>query len=94
MRKTYRFLELFSDQTELDTEPVPAWSIIEVAGDRRGLVENHGGVRAYNSEKILINVQFGTVCVCGCDLELIRMTKEQLVIRGRIDTISLQRRNG
>lgn len=93
MRKAYRFLELFADQAELDTESIPAWSIIEVAGDRRVLVENHSGVRAYNSEKILINVKFGTVCVCGCNLELIRMTKEQLVIRGRIDTISLQRRN-
>ena len=32
------------------------------------------------------------VCVCGCHLELIHMTKEQLVICGRIDSVALQRR--
>lgn len=93
MGKAYRIMELLADRAELETEPMPAQPIIEVAGDRRLLVENHRGVSAYSTEKILINVRFGTVCVCGCGLGLIRMTKEQLVIRGRIDSISLLRRN-
>ena len=70
------------------------YPIIEVEGDQRVLVENHRGISAYSTERILINVNFGTVCVCGCGLRLIRMTKEQLVIRGRIDAVSLQRRSG
>lgn len=93
MGKAYRFLERLADRAELETEPMPAQPIVEIAGDRRVLVENHGGVRAYSTEKILVNVNYGAVCVCGCGLELIRMTKEQLVIRGRIDSVSLQRRN-
>lgn len=94
MGKAYRFLESLADRAELETEPMPAQPIIEVAGDSRVLVENHGGVRAYSSERILVNVRFGMVCVCGCGLQLMRMTKDQLVIRGRIDSVSLQRRNG
>lgn len=93
MEKAYRFLERLADRAELETEPLPMQPIVEIAGDRRVLVENHGGVRAYSNEKILINVRFGVVCICGCGLELIRMTKEQLIIRGRIDSVSLQRRN-
>ena len=94
MGRKNRILELLADSTELETEPMPAQPIIEIAGEQRMLVENHRGVSAYSSERILINVEFGTVCVCGCGLRLLRMTREQLVIRGRIDTVSLQRRNG
>ena len=43
-------------------------------------------------EQIVVKVKYGYVCVCGCGLELMRMTKEQLVIRGRIDGVTLQRR--
>ena len=72
---------------------MPAQPIVEIAGDQRVLVENHRGIIAYSTEKILVNVAFGTVCICGCGLRLIRMTREQLVIRGRIDAVSLQRRD-
>ena len=94
MGKGYRIMELLADRAELESEPMPAQPIIEIAGEQRILVENHRGVSAYSTEKVLINVEFGTICVCGCGLRLFRMTKEQLVIRGRIDTVSLQRRNG
>ena len=94
MGKMYLIMEFLADRAELEIEPMPAQPIVEIAGDHRVLVENHRGVSAYSAERILINVSFGTVCICGCGLRLIRMTKEQLVIRGRIDTVSLQRRNG
>lgn len=94
MGKMYRIMEFLADRAELEAEPMPAQPIVEIAGDQRVLVENHKGVSAYSSERILINVSFGTVCICGCGLRLIRMTKEQLVIRGRIDAVSIQRRNG
>ena len=94
MGRKNRIMELLADSAELETEPMPAQPIIEISGEQRMLVENHRGVSAYSSERILINVEFGAVCVCGCGLRLFRMTREQLVIRGRIDIVSLQRRNG
>lgn len=92
MGKGRYFFEHILEQTEISPESVPGQPIIEIAGEHRFLVENHQGVAAYGSEKILINVKFGVVCVCGCHLELIHMTKEQLVICGRIDSVVLQRR--
>ena len=73
-------------------EPLPGQPIVEIAGDRRVLIENHFGVKEYSREKIGVKVKYGLVCVCGCDLELIRMTKEQLIISGRIDAVTLIRR--
>jgi sporulation protein YqfC len=71
---------------------MPGLPIAELAGDRRLLIEHHQGVSAYSRENICIKVKFGLLQVCGCGLELVRMTREQLVIRGRIDAVNLIRR--
>ena len=80
------------EQTALGSESVPGRSIIEIAGERRVLIENHQGVAAYGRERILVNVRFGSVCISGCNLEMVHMTKDQLIIYGRIDSVGLQRR--
>ena len=91
MRKGHLF-EQFLQQTNGIPEVIPGQPIVEIAGERRVLIENHRGVCAYGQEKIVVNVSYGSVCICGCNLEMIHMTKDQLVIYGRIDSIGLQRR--
>ena len=91
MKKPEGLLQRITAQA--DRIPLTPVSIVEIAGDRRVLIEKHSGVRAYTRETILVNVDFGYVCVCGCDLEITRMSAEQLVIQGRVDGISLRRRN-
>lgn len=93
MGKRRNFWEHMMEQTALEPESVPGQPIIEIAGEHRVLIENHKGVAAYGKERILVKVKYGTVCVSGCSLEILRMTKEQLVICGRIDSVGLQRRN-
>lgn len=87
------FFDRLAEDTDLAMESLPGQTIVEIAGDRRVLIENHFGVKAYGREKILVKVKYGYVCICGCGLELLRMTREQLVIRGRIDAVTLQRRS-
>ena len=84
------FLERLTE--EADMENFPGQPVVELGSDRRVLIENHQGVMGYSTERILVKVKFGCVCVCGCGLQLVRMTREQLVIRGRIDGVTLQRR--
>lgn len=92
MGKRRYIWERLADGADLAAEPMPGQPIVEIAGDRRVLIENHFGVKEYSREKIAVKVKYGFVCVCGCGLELIRMTREQLVISGRIDAVSLVRR--
>lgn len=92
MGKGRFFFEKLAEEADLPMEQLPGQPVVELAGDRRVLIENHYGVKAYGREKIIVKVKFGYVCVCGCGLELLRMTREQLVIRGRIDGVTLQRR--
>jgi len=92
MKKEKSFLERLAEGAELLSEPLPGQPIVELGGDRRVVIENHGGVIQYSREKIGVKVKYGTVCVCGCGLELVRMSREQLIIAGRIDSIHLIRR--
>ena len=65
--------------------------LVEIAGDQRVLVEGHEGVLGYDDTKVCVRLSFGAVEVCGCGLKIVNMTKAQLVIYGRIQTVSMQR---
>lgn len=92
MERPRRMMERLVDSADLSGEAIPGLPLVELSGDRRVLIENHRGVTEYSRERIGIRVRYGQVLVCGCGLELARMSKEQLVILGRIDGITLCRR--
>ena len=87
-----RLLQSLSESTP-NPEVFPILPIVELAGSRRVLVENHLGVTEYSTEKIGIKMKYGELNVCGCKLQLEHMTRVKLIITGQIDCISLSRRN-
>lgn len=91
MKQQKKLLRRITERADLLSEPLPGVPLVELAGERRVLIENHGGVTAYGRESIRVRVRYGQVCICGKDLELARMTKEQLVICGSIDSVSIIR---
>jgi len=80
------------DRLGLPDEHALARSLIEIADDRRVLIEHHCGVIGYGCDRICVKVKFGVVTVSGRGLELRRMSGEQLIISGRIEGVTLQRR--
>lgn len=84
--------DFWTEQADLPGEAGSAQPLVELAGDRRVLIEHHLGVVQYGRECICVKVKYGVVSVEGCGLELARMSREQLIIRGRIDRVSLNRR--
>ena len=89
-RKLKDYLEEKTDNPDI----FPSVPIVELAGSHRMLVENHLGVIQYSTEKIGIKMKYGQLQICGCGLTLEQMTKVKLVVTGRIDGISLLRREG
>ena len=82
------------ERLDLPGETLPGQVLVEISGDNRVLIEHHRGVREYSRERIGVNVKFGQLQICGSCLELRCMTREQLVICGRIDAVHLKRRDG
>lgn len=85
-------MQKLAEGMELPAESMPGLPLVEIAGDRRVLVENHGGVCQYGPEQICVRVKYGIVSVRGRGLEIAKLSREQLVISGRIDCVSLNRR--
>lgn len=93
MKQGNKLFDAFARSTGLPTEAVPGQPLVEISGDGRVLVENHKGVTVYGCNEIHIKVSYGSLCVCGKNLELVQMTKQQLVITGTIMGVSLCRGN-
>ena len=80
-----------TDHADLCGESVPGIPIVEIAGDQRVLIERHKGVTEYSPQCIRVRLSYGILTISGCRLELTRMTANQLIISGRIDSISIER---
>ena len=62
-------------------------TLVEIYGKEQLLVEQHRGILAYGEECIRIGTSFGAIRVEGAELRLCCMSRSQVVIRGRIDTV-------
>lgn len=87
LRKSMEKLLLGAD---LPGEIVPGQPLLELAGNTRALIEGHSGVLEYGSERIRVRVKFGNLCISGRELELVRMSGDQLVILGQIEAVVLE----
>lgn len=88
------FMERLTKAADLEEEPIPGLPLVEIAGDRRILIEHHCGVTQYGRCQISVRVKYGSVVIHGTQLELSRMTGQQLIITGRIESVQLERGAG
>ena len=92
MKQQNRILRQLELRAQLSGQPLPGIPIVELAGDRRVLIENHLGVIAYCCHKVIVKVHCGFMCIYGDDLYIHKMSREQLVIAGRIDAVNFRER--
>jgi len=86
------WVQRIADESGLYGENLPGVPIVEIAGDRRVLIERHYGVVEYGTQRIRVRTIYGSICISGCNLQLKQMTKQQLIISGQIDSVQIQRR--
>ena len=90
MRQGKNFLRTVTDTVGLETESLPGVPLVEIYNNQRVLIENHHGILSYECHEIHIRMCYGKICVCGENLELRRISKEQLVITGNICALTLR----
>lgn len=91
MLRSERFWDRLEEASDLEEAQLHRQSLVEIVGCRRVLIEQHCGVKAYSREKIIVRMKYGDLHICGDCLEFGRMSREQLIIRGEIVSVTLQR---
>ena len=91
MNQHNKALNRLKSWLDLSVPATPVMPIVEMAGNRRVLIENHNGISEYGNEKIVILVGLGKIIVSGSRLEVCHMSRHQLVIVGCIDAVSIER---
>lgn len=89
MKEYKNLIERFAAVSSLETEALPGLPLVELVGNRRVLIENHCGVLQYSDNGIWVKVKNGQLVISGTKLELARMTKEQLIIIGQIESVQV-----
>ena len=91
MGRDHKLYKRLMSSAYLQDEPIPGQPLIEIVGNCRVLIERHLGITEYGKEKIVIKTRQGHISVSGMGLELISITKSQLVIKGTIHGVSIIR---
>jgi sporulation protein YqfC len=92
MKRRSNWMQRMAEELEANEDPLPRHPLVEICGERRVLIENHQGVSRYGKDQIWVKVCYGEIAVRGSALELSKMTREQMVICGKIENVSLIRR--
>lgn len=56
------------------------------------LIENYKGISEYEEFFIRINTELGTINVNGYNLQLEQITNEDLLVKGKIESIGIERK--
>ena len=92
-REDLRFLERVSDVLELPGEAM-GLPLVTAAGDGRVLIENHRGILFCGEDRITVRCRNMEISVEGEKLEMAVLTERELLIRGRIGEIKLEKKGG
>lgn len=91
MSRRKHVLSKMIQAADLDADLEPGLPILELAGDKRILIEKHLSVVAYSGEAICVKMRYGLVYISGCNLLIEKMSGEQLVVQGNIDCIRIEK---
>jgi len=85
-REASRLDELLNIPKELSTNNPK----ITILGFEQLLIENHKGILEYQDYFIRLNTYIGIVNINGFNLKLEEMTTDDLMIKGKIDSIDFE----
>lgn len=86
-RKVNRFTQMLDMPRELDKKQTK----VTIISFDEVLIENYKGIMEYEEFFVKINTEIGTININGFNLNLEQMTNEDILVKGVINSIDLER---
>ena len=87
MKKIKGLCEDLAERLELPQEACGSAVRLTAVGDRRLLIENHGGLLTYGTEEIRVSTGRGQIVLRGAELDMRAMNRSELLITGRLQSL-------
>ncbi len=81
----------FADFFDMPGEVMSGLPKITIIGDRKVSIVNHLGITEYSVTRIRIRLGKVEVETCGNMLKIVNITKEEVLIEGRVDKVGFLR---
>ena len=88
-QKNYKTMEKITQVFELPSEVLGSSRMV-LSGNSNLFIENHKGICKYTLTEICVRVPGLIVCICGKELLLKSMGRENLIIYGEISEIKFE----
>ena len=85
MKNPEQLAAMLADRLNVPEELVGAAKLSLIAGTH-AVIENHRGVLDYSPERIVVSTFSGSITLLGTELRISAMSREALIVRGRIHT--------
>ena len=92
MEKRRKLVTGLNEGNILKSNLLHSLSIVEICDKERVLIENHRGVIRYGCNNVCVKVRYGLICINGSQLQISRMSKNKLVVTGKIYGVALEGR--
>lgn len=76
-----------AERLELPEDALLGAAKLTVTAGRRVLIENHKGILEYGDARIVIGTMKRKICISGSDLRLVAMSRSELLISGKLQTV-------
>lgn len=71
-------------------ETIGETALVQLHGKRTVCIENHRGILEYTDSLVRVAVKRGSIGIVGDGMEIARMTRRLVEIRGRIQRVELE----
>ena len=90
MRKKKNGKSRLDEILEIPDEVSTGLPKITIMGFEKAFIENHKGILEYQDFFVRLNTNIGIININGFNLKLEDMTKDDLMITGRIDSVDFE----